>query len=188
MAAPGGTGAIGPYPDWVEGTAEAHDTYDRMRRRLLWKVPSGLYIVGSTDGHERRNGMTLNWLTQVSFDPKLVAIGVDTSAFTHELIEASGVFSVCFLDREDRPIVRAFTKPVEVDLAARTLNGHPFHDRATGAPVLDRSAAFLDCVVRDAPRYGHHTLFVGEVVDCGFLKDEDTALLRMEDTRMSYGG
>ena len=33
-----------------------------------------------------------------------------------------------------------------------------------------------------------HTLFVGEVVDAGFQKDEDTAVLRMEDTRMNYGG
>jgi len=43
--------------------------------------------------------------------------------------------------------------------------------------------------VREAPTYGEHTFFVGEVVNAGFLKeDEETELLRMEDTRMSYGG
>jgi hypothetical protein len=31
-------------------------------------------------------------------------------------------------------------------------------------------------------------LFIGEIVDAGFQKDEETAVLRMEDTRMSYGG
>ena len=35
---------------------------------------------------------------------------------------------------------------------------------------------------------GNHTFFAGEVVDCGFFKDEATAVLRMEDTRMNYGG
>jgi hypothetical protein len=35
---------------------------------------------------------------------------------------------------------------------------------------------------------GNHTFFVGEVVDCAFLADEDTEVLRMEDTRMNYGG
>jgi len=33
-----------------------------------------------------------------------------------------------------------------------------------------------------------HTLFLGEIVDAGFQKPEDTPVLRMEDTRMSYGG
>ena len=31
-------------------------------------------------------------------------------------------------------------------------------------------------------------LFIGEVLDSGFLKDEATPVLRMEDTRMNYGG
>jgi hypothetical protein len=35
---------------------------------------------------------------------------------------------------------------------------------------------------------GDHTLFVGEVVDCEFQRAEDTNVLRMEDTRMNYGG
>jgi hypothetical protein len=42
-------------------------------------------------------------------------------AFTHELIEAGGVFSLCIIDREDRAIVRKFTKPVEVDLGGRVV-------------------------------------------------------------------
>ena len=50
--------------------------------------------------------------------------------------------------QEDRAIVRKFTKPVEVDLDARTLNGFPFHDGVTGAPILDQAVAYLDCEVR----------------------------------------
>ena len=123
----------GPVPPFPEG-ADA-DEYDRLRRRVLWKMPSGLYVVGSTDKAERRNGMTLNWATQVSFDPKWLGIGVEQDAFTHELIAAGGVFSLCIIDREDRAIVRKFTKPVEVDLAAKTLNEFPYLDGPiTGAP------------------------------------------------------
>jgi flavin reductase (DIM6/NTAB) family NADH-FMN oxidoreductase RutF len=181
-------GPLGPFPGWVADDDAGRDAYDRLRRRVLWAVPSGLYVVGSTDGGGRRNGMALNWLTQVSFEPKLVAIGVEADAVTHTLIEASGVFTVCLIAREDRAIIRKFTKPVEVDLVARTLNGFGFHERTTGAPVLDCSVAFIDCRVHDAPRYGNHTLFVGEVVDAGFLGAEDVEVLRMEDTRMNYGG
>ena len=98
------------------------------------------------------------------------------------------MFSLCVIDREDRAIVRKFTKPVEVDLVARTLNGFPYRDGVTGAPILTQAVAFLDCEVRQTVDCGGHTLFLGEVVDAGFAKAEDTPVLRMEDTRMNYGG
>jgi flavin reductase (DIM6/NTAB) family NADH-FMN oxidoreductase RutF len=177
----------GPVPPFPDGTDP--DEYDRLRRRVLWKMPSGLYVVGSTDKAARRNGMTLNWATQVSFDPKLIGVGVEREAFTHALITASGVFSLCLVDREDRAIVRKFTKPVDVDLEARTLNGFPYLDGpVTGAPVLTQSVAYVECEVRQPVDIGNHTLFLGEVVNAAFLKDEETPILRMEDTRMNYGG
>ncbi|MFO1538221.1 MAG: flavin reductase family protein [Actinomycetota bacterium] len=188
MAHAGGTGVVGPFPPGVGDDDATRDEYDRMRRRLLWKMPSGLYVVGSTDGATRRNGMTTNWVTQISFDPKWIGIGVERDAFTHGLVEASGVFSVCLIARDDRAIVRKFTKPVEVDLQAATLNGFPYVERVTGAPILAQSVGYLDCEVRERVAAGNHTFFVGEVVDCAFLADEDTDVLRMEDTRMNYGG
>ncbi len=49
----------GPVPPFPPGADP--DEYDRLRRRVLWRMPSGLYVVGSTDKAERRNGMILNW-------------------------------------------------------------------------------------------------------------------------------
>lgn len=187
MAAPGGSGPIGPYPARVGDDDEARVDYDKLRRRVLWSLPYGLYVLGSRDG-DRRNLMTINWVTQVSFEPKQVAVGVEKTAFTHELVAAGGVFCLNTVARDDRAIVRKFTKPVEHDAAAGTLNGFAFHDGVTGAPVLDQAAAFVDCEVRQAVDCGGHTLFIGEVVDCDFQRAEDTEVLRMEDTRMSYGG
>jgi flavin reductase (DIM6/NTAB) family NADH-FMN oxidoreductase RutF len=186
MAAPGGTGPIGPFPDRVETPGEQED-YDKMRRRLLWTLPSGLYVVGSRAG-ERRNLMTLNWATQVSFEPKLVGIGVEKTAVTHGLIAEGGSFTLNTVARDDRAIVRKFTKPVEHDAAAGTLNGFAFHDAPTGAPILEVAVAWLDCAVREPVDCGGHTFFIGEIVDCAFARPEDTEVLRMEDTRMSYGG
>jgi flavin reductase (DIM6/NTAB) family NADH-FMN oxidoreductase RutF len=176
-------GPVGPFPRGVDP-----EEYDKLRRRVLWTFPTGLYVVGSRAG-DRRNAMTTSWVTQVSFDPKLVAISVEQGALTHELITAGGAFTVCTIDREDRAIVRKFTKPVEVDTGAMTMNGFAFHDGpVTGAPVLDQAVAFVECEVRNPVAVGGHTLFVGEVVDAAFQRAEDTPVLRMEDTRMSYGG
>ncbi len=174
---------VGPFPDGA-----SPEEYDRLRRRVLWTMPSGLYVIGSTDGGERRNAMTANWVMQLSFDPKWVGVSIERKAVTHELIEAGGCFAVSIVDREDRAIVRKFTKPVDVDLAAKTLNGFPSIERVSGAPILAQAVAFVDCQVRERLTAGNHTLFAGEVVDAGFLKEEDTPVLRMEDTRMNYGG
>jgi flavin reductase (DIM6/NTAB) family NADH-FMN oxidoreductase RutF len=186
MAEPGGTGPIGPYPPRA-ATDDERVEYDKLRRRVLWKMPSGLYVVGSRAG-ERRNGMTANWVTQVSFDPKLVAVAVERAAFTHQLVVDGGVFSVNLVATEDRALVRKFTKPVDVDLAEHTLNGIPYHDGLTGAPILDQAVAYVDCEVRQQVEVGGHTLFVGEVVDAAFGAAEDTPVLAMHDTRMNYGG
>ena len=181
MAGPGEI--VGPIPTGCDP-----EEYDKLRRRVLWTMPYGLYVLGSTDKGDRRNGMTINFVTQLSFDPKWIGVGVEQTAFTHELVEAGGCFSLCLIDREDRAIVRKFTKPVDVDRVGQTLNGFPYVERVTGAPILAQSVAFLDCEVRDTLTIGKQTLFAGEVVDAGFFKPEDTPVLRMEDTRMNYGG
>jgi flavin reductase (DIM6/NTAB) family NADH-FMN oxidoreductase RutF len=186
MATPGGSGPIGPFPQGVSGE-EAEEEYDRMRRRLLWSFPSGLYVIGSRHG-ERRNAMTANWVTQVSFDPKLMGVAVEHGALTHELIRDGEAFTVNTIARDDRAVVRKFTKPVDVDVTAMTLNGFGFRDGVSGTPILTMAVAYVDCAVRQAVEVGGHTLFVGEVLDCGFQDDEETAVLRMEDTRMNYGG
>ena len=150
-------GPVGPYPSRVGDDPEAQEEYDKLRRRVLWTLTYGLYVVGSRAG-ARRNAMTLNWATQVSFEPKLVGIGVEKPAVTHELIAEGKVFSLCTISREDRAIVRKFTKPVEhepgADDAHYSLNGFAFHDGATGAPVLDQAPAFADCEVRRGRRPG----------------------------------
>jgi flavin reductase (DIM6/NTAB) family NADH-FMN oxidoreductase RutF len=174
---------VGPFPPGADPVE-----YDKLRRRVLWTMPTGLYVVGSRHG-ERRNAMTANWVLQVSFEPKLVAVSIERHALTHELVAAGRAFTVNVVDREDRAIVRKFTKPVDVDIAAGTLNGIAFHDSPrTGAPVLDQAVAYVDCEVRQEVDCGTSTLFLGEIVDAAFQKDEATPVLRMEDTRMSYGG
>ncbi|MHB1929174.1 MAG: flavin reductase family protein, partial [Acidimicrobiales bacterium] len=103
---------------------DAGDAGDRVRRRVLWALPTGLYLLGSrsADG-SRRNLMTLSWALQVATAPKLVAVGVETGAFTHGLVAEGGVFALSILRREDRAVVRRFAKPAEDDPEEGTLGG-----------------------------------------------------------------
>jgi flavin reductase (DIM6/NTAB) family NADH-FMN oxidoreductase RutF len=162
--------------------------YDRLRRRVLWRLPAGLYILGSRAG-QRRNLMTLNWVMQVSLDPKHVAVSVEHSAVTHGLIVEGGCFSVALVAREDRAVVRKFVKPAEHDAQAHTLAGVAYRDGVSGAPIPEIAIGYLDCGLRHSLDVGSHSLFVGEVLDAGFaIGGENVPVLRMEDTRMNYGG
>jgi flavin reductase (DIM6/NTAB) family NADH-FMN oxidoreductase RutF len=175
---------IGPFPAGSNPTE-----YDLLRRRALWKMPSGLYLIGSRAG-ERRNLMTANWVTQVSREPKLLAVSVEREALTHDLIESGRAFAVSILRRTDRELVRKFVKPVEVTLDGAVLNGMPTENApSSGAPVLTSAVGYLDCRLERSVELGSHTLFLGEIVGATLADDADeAAVLRMEDTRMHYGG
>jgi flavin reductase (DIM6/NTAB) family NADH-FMN oxidoreductase RutF len=189
------------------GAAPDDDRYDRLRRRVLWSMPTGLYVIGSRapepstpgpggTGPEvriTRNLMTANLVVQVATEPKLVAVAIDATAVTCRLVEAGGSFSVSILDRQDRAVVRRFVKPVTdvtvgPDGRAAAMAGEAVVEAATGAPILARAAAWLDCEVRHRLPLGSHQLFVGEVVAVAGPDGEMPDVLRMEDTRMNYGG
>ena len=175
---------VGPFPEGSD-----HEEYDRRRRRVLWKMPSGLYVLGSGTGR-RRNLMTLNWATQVATEPKLVAVSVEKGAVTHDLIEATPSFSLNVLRRADRAVVRKFVKPLNDEGDPSSLGGVAVRVARTGAPIMEMALAWMDCLVVQPVDCGSHTLFVGEIVDCdqGDAGVDGEEVLRMEDTRMSYGG
>lgn len=170
----------------VRGRVDDVKVFDETVNRILWSIPNVLCLVGSRSGEEW-NAMTASWVTQIAMEPVLVAVGIDKKALTHRLIGEGGSFTINLWDRADtRPFVK-FSKPAsKVDMA---LNERPIREGATGAPVFEEAVAYLDCAVWKAVDCGSHTLFIGEVADCGFQNDgENMAVARMEDTRMKYGG
>jgi 3-hydroxy-9,10-secoandrosta-1,3,5(10)-triene-9,17-dione monooxygenase reductase component len=179
----------------TEGRAEAGDG-DRVRRRVLWALPTGLYLVGTAAGG-RWNLMTASWVVQVATAPPRVAVSVETGAVTLDLAGRSGAFAVSLLERSQRSVVRRFVKPVTdvergLDGLPVSLAGEPVAVVAGEVPVLAAAWAWLACQLTDRLDLGSHHVLVGEVVDVGAPGEggegETGSPLRMEDTRMHYGG
>jgi flavin reductase (DIM6/NTAB) family NADH-FMN oxidoreductase RutF len=61
------------------------------KKVLLRKIPHGLFICGVRDG-EDVNGFTASWVTQGSFEPPLVVMGVRADGSSHAIIEATKRF------------------------------------------------------------------------------------------------
>ena len=178
---------------------------------MLWSLPTGLYVIGSRAG-DRRNLMTCSWVMQVATSPKLVAAAIERSSVTLELIEQSGCFTISVLSRDDRALIRRFVKPVEdveLDAEGRATSMQRRPGRrgsrrraATGrraglARVLGAGGWSVPTPTIEEDGAISHRLVIGEVTDVGGpLADDDAAgaaperpeVLRMEDTRMNYGG
>lgn len=152
--------------------------------KVMWAIPNVLCLVGSRAGDER-NGMTTSWVTQVSMEPVLVAISVDSTAVTNRLIRNGRAFSVNLWDRNDTKVFRRFSKPADDD---GTLNGYAVRDGITGVPMFEDAIAWIECRLHDTIDVGTHDLFLGEVIDVGITDGAESIVARMEDTRMKYGG
>lgn len=172
--------------------AGADDELDRHRRRVLWALPTGLYLVGSRAGDEV-NLMTANLVVQVCLEPKLVAVALERDSVTARLVATGGSFTVSLLDRDDRDVVRRYVKPVtdverSPEGAVLALSGHAVTEVGPARlPVLAKAAGYLLCTLTRAEELGSHTLCIGEVTEVGGEPSEGS-VLRMEDTRMHYGG
>jgi flavin reductase (DIM6/NTAB) family NADH-FMN oxidoreductase RutF len=144
----------------------------RSAFKACGKVTYGLYVVSSIS-EGRINGQICNTAFQITSDPPRFAIGINHKNLTHEFIEASGVFAVSILARDDIRTVRRFgyRSGREFDkfkgVAVRTAH--------TGCPVLEGAIGYLECALVKDLRLdaGTHSIFVGDVVGGALLKDEE---------------
>jgi flavin reductase (DIM6/NTAB) family NADH-FMN oxidoreductase RutF len=156
----------------------------QAKKTALRKIPHGVYIIGvAQDG--QLNAFTGTWLTQVSFTPPLVALGVRKNSHSFEMIRQSRVFSVNLLGKHQKSVAEHFVKPASV--MGEKLKDVRHRPGKTGAPILEDAIAYVECEVREiANEHGDHALIIGEVVEAGVPKDEPA--LTLLDTGWHYGG
>jgi flavin reductase (DIM6/NTAB) family NADH-FMN oxidoreductase RutF len=157
-------------------------------RDALKMMPYGFYGITTKRGDDV-NAMTANWVMQVSFEPRLIALGLQKTSYTHGLIEPGVGFAVNLFKKADAEKIKPFTR-------GRAKNPHKMEDAsfrpapATASPVLDGAAAYVECrVVRVVDIGGDHDIVVGEVVGAEVMKPgEASATLSLLDLGWSYAG
>jgi flavin reductase (DIM6/NTAB) family NADH-FMN oxidoreductase RutF len=148
----------------------------------LEQISYGLYVIGSKNGDEV-NGMTANWLTQVSFEPRMVVLAVEQQAHTLENIKASKVFSVNIIAEEDTALIEQFVQPQE--RVHNKLGGVEFRAGQTGCPILEKAISWFECEVDQITMMGDHDLVIGRVVDGGQNREGEP--LTLKAMGWSYG-
>jgi len=144
------------------------------------------------DKDGRISAATVNCVTQASFKPPLVAIGVKTDSQIHDINKTAGNFTLNVLCKGQQGAAYVFFKPAESD--GQKISGEPSRAGSTGAPVLENTPAFVECRLVTTLEKGDHSIFVGEVVDAGVTQepegraDEATLLLKDLGEKTFYGG
>jgi flavin reductase (DIM6/NTAB) family NADH-FMN oxidoreductase RutF len=133
---------------------------------ILREIPYGLYVVGVRSGGDGDfNALIVSWLTQCSFDPPLLMIAVRQGTRSYELVKDGRVFSVNLIDKSEQELARHFVKPS--DRVGDKLGTIAHVEEDTGAPILRKAFAYIECKVREIYEPGDHALLIGEVVNAG---------------------
>ena len=142
------------------------------------RLSGGVYVVGAAHGG-RSDAFTAAWLTQISFEPLLVALSINPGNATYPLIRESGGFAVSVLERGHLELARRFGTRSGRD--EDKLAGISWRPGRAGAPVLTDAIAWLECELRELHEVGDHRLAVARVVG-GEVTREDGGPMLYADT------
>ena len=157
---------------------------DEDKRAVLGMIPYGLYVVGVGRG-EGCGAYVANWISQASFKPPLLMLGVLRKGRQHGIIESERALAVSFLASDQKDLASRFLRFQAAD--GGRLSGLAFTaGRATGAPVLDEAPGFVECRVRQIVAGGDHDVVLAEVVEAGWRRAATPLML--SDTSWSYAG
>jgi flavin reductase (DIM6/NTAB) family NADH-FMN oxidoreductase RutF len=145
---------------------------------LFHRLSYGVYVVGVSAG-DRRDGFTAAWVMQASFDPLLLALSINPSNASYELLHAGGGFTVNVLKQGQLELTRRFG--TRSGRNEDKLAGIRWRPGRTGAPILEQALGYLDCELSGRHRAGDHELVLGRVVD-GRILDAAAAPLTYADT------
>ncbi len=154
-------------------------TEDDIIKEAMHEMPYGIYVIGTTaDG--RANGMIADWVMQVSFSPRLVAVAFERDSTSLQRIRSHGYFTVNLLNQEGNGMALAakFVQPSNPEkVKGRTgdasvrqpvdklagVDTRP-SERAPGCPILDDALAYLECQSEQVLEVGDHFVVIGRVL------------------------
>lgn len=155
---------------------------------VLRMIPYGFYSISSKAGNDL-NIMVANWVTQVSYEPRLIAVGLQKTSRTHGLVSRGRVLALNLFRSVDEDSIMPYTKSTEKDpekMAAASYTLAP----KTGCPVPEGAAAYLECEVKEIIDIGgDHDVVIAAPVGAEVITPADVGeILNLPGLGWSYAG
>lgn len=164
---------------------------DAAKKTALRMIPCGIYVMTAEAEDGALAAATVNWMTQTSFDPPLVVVGVKADWLALEVVKKTGAFALNMRGKGQQGAAFTFFKPAERD--GDNIAGEAVRAGATGAPILASAAASIECKVAEIVERGDHHIVIGEVVEANVAVQPtgraDEAILKMKELgeKIFYG-
>ena len=121
-------------------------------RAALRQWASGVTVVTSRVG-DVVHGMTVSSFASVSLDPPLVLVCANRGSRTNDVIARGGKFTVNILASDQQDVSNTFASS---KTEGSRFDSVPWHDGATGVPVIEGALANLECTVVGSHQEGSH--------------------------------
>lgn len=155
----------------------------QLKKQVLRTFTYGLYAV-SCANEDEVNACTVNWLSQVSFDPPLVAVSIENNTRSLPMILRSRAFLINVFRSGDRELAAKLGKSALK--FPEKLKGIVYSAGPGGAPILQDALAWVACEVKHTVEAGDSTLIVAEVVEVGMQGEGQP--LSMNETGFKHAG
>jgi flavin reductase (DIM6/NTAB) family NADH-FMN oxidoreductase RutF len=156
----------------------------KAKKETLRLLTNGVYVLTSRNGGDY-GVATVTWVSQVSFQPPLVMAALRKDGNVFRCLQASGVAVLHIVGSDQQDLAQKFFSTTKESNGL--LNGEPFIEGKTFAPVLKNLSAYLECKLTDTCEdYGDHAIVILEVVEAG---NRGTVVpLVVNDSPWKYGG
>ena len=134
--------------------------YSDNFRTVLARLPTGVVVVTGGDP-EHPSGLVVGSFMSVSLKPPLVAVCPAKVSTSWPAIEAGGSFCANILGEGQEEIAKRFAQSGGDKFDGLNWSPAP----ATGSPLLEGVAAWIDCRVYVRYEAGDHWLVLGEVLE-----------------------
>ncbi len=165
---------------------------DQNRKTALRMIPYGIYVLTAGSRESDVAAATVNWVTQTSFSPPLLALGVKTDSGVYAIAREKGRMTLNILGQGQQAPAFTFFKPAEY--ADGKLSGEAIEWGSNGAPILTSAPAAVELKLLQVVELGDHHTFIAEVGEVHLNQTiegrPDEAVLHMKDLgeRVFYGG
>lgn len=144
-----------------------------MDDKAMYKLTYGLFILTAREG-DKDNGCIVNTVSQVTVSPNRVAVAVNKSNYTHDMIVRTGMFNASVLSENSKFETYkhwGFQSGREVDKTEQIT----FQRAENGVIyIAEETNAYLSAKVVLMTDLGTHTLFLADVTAAEVLSDEES--------------
>lgn len=140
----------------------------------MFKLTYGLFVLSAKEG-EKDNGCIVNTVQQVTDTPNRIAVTVNKSNYTHDMILKTGRFNVSILSEDASFEIFqhfGFQSGRDVDKFADWNNYKRAENQITY--IMKGTNGYLCGKVIDTMDLGTHTFFLAEVEDGDILNDTES--------------